>query len=517
MSLQFFVTAGVSSGMVFPVLEADMVIGRDPVCSIAIPDSRISKEHCRITRAGGVFVLEDLNSRNGTFVNGRSVDRVKLSPNDKIVVGESVIFFGSHAPMNLSRRKAVRVVDDPPEGSNTFELAVDELEEDYGGTIPDGSARDTAGTSTRNLLTVYQVGQAIAATDNVQELLEKMLDEVFSVVCADRAYAVLIEDDEHRTLHPAASRVSETSESLGTLSISRSVVRKVLEEEKGILSADAQSDERFAASDSIEVQRVRALMCVPLKGRRRVLGMIYVDSNRARDVFNIDDLRMLAAIGVQAGIALENITLFEEKRELVVGSLRALVALLELRDPYTSGHAERVSAYTLAIGGALGMDHREQHDLELACLLHDVGKIVIPDAILRKPSELAPEEREIVNAHPAQGASILANIKGTERIVQTVRHHHEWYDGTGYPDGLSGDSIPLTARILAVADSFDAMHSERPYRHALPVEEVLSRLNKGGSIQFDPEIVEVFCRLVERGRIRFPDADESVPLPTELP
>ena len=502
--------------MVFPALETDMVIGRDPVCSIAIPDSRVSKEHCRIMRVNGTFMLEDLGSRNGTFVNGRSIDRVRLSPNDKIVVGESVIFFGSYVPKHFSQRNTVRVVDTAPEGGDTFELAVDELEEDYGGEIPDDSD-DEAAASARNLLTVYQVGQAIAATDNVHELLEKTLDEVFQVVRADRADAVLIEDDDRHKLRPAASRVRDTGERIGALSISRSVVTKVLEEEKGILSADAQADERFTSSDSIEAQRVRALMCVPLKGRRRVLGMIYVDSSRARDVFNIDDLRMLAAIGVQAGIALENITLFDEKRELIVGSLRALVALLELRDPYTSGHAERVSAYTLAIGGAVRMDTREEHDLELACLLHDVGKIVVPDAVLRKPGKLTAEEREVVNAHPAQGASILANIKGTEEIVQTVRHHHERYDGRGYPDGVSGESIPSAARMLAVADAFDAMHSERPYRHALPVDEVLLRLRNGAGKQFDPEIVDVFCRLVERGRIRFPDADRSLALPTELP
>lgn len=496
--------------MVFPALEADMVIGRDPTCSIAIPDSRISKEHCKITRFDGSFMLEDMSSRNGTFVNGRNIDRVKLSPNDKIVVGESVIFFGSYVPKDLARGKAVRVVEDASDGGDTFELAVGELEDDYDDDIPDGSTRDDAAASARNLLTVYQVGQAIAMMDNVHELLEKMLDEVFDVVRADRAYAVLIEDDGTGELRPAAFRASNTGEGSGPLSISRSVVRKVIEEEKGILSADALTDERFNTSESIEVQRVRALMCVPLKGRRRVLGMIYVDSNHARDVFNIDDLRMLAAIGVQAGIALENITLFEEKRELVIGSLRALVALLELRDPYTSGHAERVSAYTLAIGGALGMDTREQHDLELGCLLHDIGKVVIPDAILQKPAELTAEEREIVNAHPAQGASILANIKGTEQIIEAVRHHHEWFNGTGYPDGLSGDRIPLAARILAVADSFDAMHSERPYRDALPVEEVLSRLENAAGEQFDADIVEILCRLVVRGRIRFPDAEDVV-------
>ena len=302
------------------------------------------------------------------------------------------------------RQKAVTVVDDLPADRTTYEVSVEDVKAGYSETTTKKGRRTDSRRLMRNLLTIYEVGQTILSSADTSELMRKILNEVFGVVEADRGFVVLMDEDMGQ-LTPVASKFSDDSNSEETseLSICRSVIRKVLEEQKGILSADAQTDERFKTSDSIVFQRVRSLLCVPLKGRQRVLGMIYVDSLTNADVFAVDDLRMLTAIGMQAGITLENMTLFEEKRDLIIGSLRSLVALLELRDPYTSGHAERVSAYALAMCDELGVDAEAQNDLELAGLLHDIGKVVVPDAIINKPGSLTPEEREIVNAHPVQG------------------------------------------------------------------------------------------------------------------
>ncbi|GAG18803.1 unnamed protein product, partial [marine sediment metagenome] len=148
---------------------------------------------------------------------------------------------------------------------------------------------------------------------------------------------------------------------------------------------------------------------------------------------------------------------------------------------------------------------------------HDVGKIVIPDVILNKPGELTEAEIRIVREHAKHASSVLSNIRGTEEIVRVVRHHHEHYNGRGYPNGLTGDEIPLMARILAVADAFDAMYSERPYRSALPLEEIFSRLEQDAGEQFDPGVVKVFVDAVKSGIIDPIERDDEEPQTKETP
>ena len=175
-----------------------------------------------------------------------------------------------------------------------------------------------------------------------------------------------------------------------------------------------------------------------------------------------------------------------------VAAVRSLAAAVDARDPYTAGHSERVAMYALDVGQALGMESEELEALKMAGLLHDLGKIGVPDAILNKPDGLTEGECEAIEQHTSIGASILRRAPQLEQIVPAVLSHHERWDGTGYPEGLSGDSIPLGARILAVADAFDAMTSARPYRQALPADDALLELRANAGKQFDPELVEAF-------------------------
>jgi putative nucleotidyltransferase with HDIG domain len=174
-------------------------------------------------------------------------------------------------------------------------------------------------------------------------------------------------------------------------------------------------------------------------------------------------------------------------------TLSALVTALDTRDTETQGHSIRVVKYTLQLAKLLGIhDEMRLKALEYGALLHDIGKIGIPDAILRKAGELTPEEWAIMKTHPVLGYEILHKIKFLEESSQVVLHHHEKYDGTGYPDGLKGSQIPLSSRIFAVADAFDAMTSRRPYRYPIPFEGVSRELKKISGSQFDPKVVEAF-------------------------
>lgn len=179
--------------------------------------------------------------------------------------------------------------------------------------------------------------------------------------------------------------------------------------------------------------------------------------------------------------------------EQLAGIVKGVIATLELKDPYTRGHSERVAEYAMSLAKATGkVKESELHYFYYACLLHDIGKVNIPDNILAKHGKLTDEEYEVIKTHPVVGAKAIEDVKGIADNIAVVSHHHERWDGKGYPDGLVGEETPLVARITAVADAFDAMTSTRSYRPALPFEEAYIRILDGKGSQFDPELVEVF-------------------------
>jgi HD-GYP domain-containing protein (c-di-GMP phosphodiesterase class II) len=190
-----------------------------------------------------------------------------------------------------------------------------------------------------------------------------------------------------------------------------------------------------------------------------------------------------------------------ENKELFMSAIRMLAAAIDAKDPYTRGHSERVKDYSLVIARQMGYGASELERVEIASLLHDVGKIGIDDRILRKPTNLTPEEFEVMKTHPDKGASILAQIAQLSDIIPGTRGHHENYDGSGYPNGLKGEEIPLLARIITIADTFDAMTTDRPYQKAFTLEFALNRIRTMASIKYDPKIVEAFSRACAEGKV----------------
>lgn len=190
-----------------------------------------------------------------------------------------------------------------------------------------------------------------------------------------------------------------------------------------------------------------------------------------------------------------------ENKELFMSAIRMLAAAIDAKDPYTRGHSERVKDYSLVIARQMGYSPPELERVEIAALLHDVGKIGIDDRILRKPTNLTPEEFEVMKTHPDKGASILAQIAQLADIIPGTRGHHENYDGSGYPNGLKGEEIPILARIITIADTFDAMTTDRPYQKAFTLEFALNRIRTMAAIKYDPKIVESFSRACEEGKV----------------
>jgi putative nucleotidyltransferase with HDIG domain len=180
----------------------------------------------------------------------------------------------------------------------------------------------------------------------------------------------------------------------------------------------------------------------------------------------------------------------------------ALAATVDARDPYTYGHSKRVAAFSEMIGRAIGLSTDELAALHAAGLLHDIGKVGVPDAILTKPDKPTKDEWKLIRQHPAEGAGIVGYVKELAALVPVILHHHEWYDGTGYPDGMKGEAIPLGARIVSLADAYDTMTTKRTYREVVSQEEALEELRRCSGTQFDPELVEVFSRAMNEAMKR---------------
>ncbi len=196
-----------------------------------------------------------------------------------------------------------------------------------------------------------------------------------------------------------------------------------------------------------------------------------------------------------------------ENHVLFINSVRMLAAAIDAKDPYTRGHSERVAKYSIGIGKNLGIQEKEMRDLRISALLHDVGKIGIDDRILRKPGALSEDEFEVMKGHPSKGAAIMSGVSQLIDIIPGMKHHHEKWSGGGYPDGLEGEQIPMQARIVAIADTFDAMTTNRPYQKAMEIAYVVEKIKSFAGSRFDPRVVDAFVNAVKRGDIQI---DEQV-------
>ena len=228
----------------------------------------------------------------------------------------------------------------------------------------------------------------------------------------------------------------------------------------------------------------------------RVIGLLLAGSKDPRDTqISSFETQLLDAVADCIRVFLENADLYADQHALFVGTVEALAAAIDAKDRYTCGHSERVAhlAYQLAL--ATGIDETGAERVRISGLLHDIGKIGVPEAILCKPGRLTPQEFDQIKLHPRMGETILKDIPYLDDILPGVLYHHERLDGKGYPDGLAGDEVPMIARLLSVADAFDAMSSSRSYRAAMSREQVLAELRRGAGTQFDPALVERFLKL----------------------
>ena len=344
---------------------------------------------------------------------------------------------------------------------------------------------------------MHEIDRSILSTLRADEILETVTRLLVKVIPCDRVTVSMVDRERggivYRTRFGTTSIIkgmfvpfTDTSARI-VFETGRAEYVNNLSEMKPLLPLEKKLlDEGF-------LSHIR----VPIVVKEDVIGGLTVGAKRVA-AFTKEDLSTLEYLVSQIGVALENARLISDLEELFISVVKSLSSAIDAKSPWTAGHSERVTKYALDIAREMGLSEKELKDLELAGLLHDIGKIGTYDTILDKQAKSTDEELVLIKQHPVKGAEILQPIKQLKDIIPAVRHHHEYYDGTGYPDGLKGEAIPLHARILTVADTFDAMNADRPYRSGRTMEFILSEFNRCSGTQFDPKVVEVFLKIEDK-------------------
>lgn len=340
---------------------------------------------------------------------------------------------------------------------------------------------------------LFSIGTAINSELERNQVLQRVLDHAIELLeCTQGSIMLLNEETQELSIEVACGLPDEVVNSV-RLRLGEGIAGRVAKSGKPLLLHRGEQHRESRSSG----EKTSALS-VPLLVRERVTGVINISARRDGSDFTEEHLHLLVTMANQAAIAIENAKLHDELHELFVSSITALANAIDARDPYTRGHSERVAVYAVRIGEHVGLTGRDLDFLRYASLLHDVGKINIRDEILNKPGRLTDEEFQVMKRHPEYGAAIMMPVKAFQKIIPFMFYHHERYcSGGGYPVGLSGDAIPLEARIISVADAYDAMTSHRPYRRALSIEQAVQELIRNSGAQFDPKLVDLFLQILE--------------------
>jgi len=290
---------------------------------------------------------------------------------------------------------------------------------------------------------------------------------------------------------------------------SRTIVQRVMSSGEPVLTTNAQEDPRFGMQASIVSLQLRSILCVPMKLKDEIIGVMFVDNRAHIGLFKDSDLELLSAFADQAAMAIDNGQLFDELQEANAdlaaanaelerayeATLQGWVRALDLRDKETEGHTQRVTALTQELAHKMGVGEQELVHIKRGALLHDIGKMGIPDGILLKPGGLTQKERELMQQHPDLAYEMLSPIDFLKPAIAIPYCHHEKWDGSGYPRNLRGEDIPFAARIFSVVDVWDALTSNRPYREPMDTPEVRQLIQEESGSHFDPQVVDAFLEI----------------------
>ena len=358
---------------------------------------------------------------------------------------------------------------------------------------------DALMTSYEEMNLVYTLLPTMATGVHPQQIADILVAETSRTLACRRVS--LLSLDEKRQNYTVLAARGLPAEALGlSIPVSDSVAARALWEEDLLVINDiSDRPDLKGLSRGQYVSNSFAVVRVPLEARGEALGFLTATERIGGKEFTARDRKLLESLSAMGASALLNCRLHAAVNRQMMSTIHALASAVDAKDRYTHDHAGRVAQLCVATARQLGVtDEVRCRGVELAALLHDIGKIGIPDAILSKPTTLSRAEFIEIQKHVEIGARIVEHVPGLEEVSKSIYHHHERHDGLGYPTGLSDGSIPLAARLITVADTFDALTSDRPYRSAGPTKEALLELRRNAGTQFDPAVVDAFIEVIEQ-------------------
>lgn len=515
---------GPNRGSTYTASRKPILIGRDTDCTIQILDKGASRHHAEIFRVGDMNFVRDLGSRNGTFVNEERVQEELLREGDRILIGSTMLVFEA-AP---AQGRSVQFVDGSEEmSSSTLELRLDDV----------AGLEEEESEGLANFRAIYRLGRLLSSERDPDAAAERALAFLAGEVPAEQAFLFMREDRPGSGRSPAQpSAGPEEAFALGasedregaqgspsarlvtraryerspTLQpiVSRAIVSKCLKETRSILTTNAMADARFKDRESVILKRIRSVICAPVLGYGEVSGVLYMATSRLSDPFVEEDLELVTAAAPLVGLRLEGLEAERRQRQTLTGAVRSLVSLAEMRNPATRGHSERVTGYAVAMAEQMGSTAGARTSLRLAALLHDIGKISVPEEELATRDTRDLKRGDPATAHVHAGAELARSIVGAEEVPAAVLHHHESYDGSGYPEGLAGDAIPLFARLIAAADHLDHLALGRSAEASAggtqpgpgpDMTEAVGRLEAESGRRLDPDVVRAAAAALRSG------------------
>ncbi|MFH1245710.1 MAG: HD domain-containing phosphohydrolase [Candidatus Omnitrophota bacterium] len=338
---------------------------------------------------------------------------------------------------------------------------------------------------------LLRIGGAMTSTEEIENILGLTIETLCGALYATSGAIMMLEQDKLRVM--TASGIPP--EQYKNLEIKKGVgvIGWVAREKKAQNVSRSQGDRRFDEEVKMGLAH-KSIICAPMIYKETLIGVISLHDRKVEDEFSEDNLFLLENLATQTAIAIENKRLNEDAERTYVETISALALAIEAKDVYSRGHSGRVREYVTKMAEAFKLDKETVNTLKDAALLHDIGKIGIRDDVLLKPASLTPEEKAHMDRHVVIGETILKPIHSMNNVAYLVRHHQERVNGKGYPDGLTGEQMSLPLKILIIADAYDAMTSDRPYRKAMTKEEAKQELKRYSGVYFDPAAVEMFAK-----------------------
>jgi HD-GYP domain-containing protein (c-di-GMP phosphodiesterase class II) len=456
--------------------NSQLRIGRVAGLEILLDDPSISRRHAEICFVDKGWVIRDLGSTNGTFINGIRIGRVdrQIFQGDQLRFGNLTIVVrqvGEHG----SEYSLV------PDVRRLSQSAVQPPRNDVAQVDPKTGYVRISRQPAPTTLWKSSIG-------TMKDLLTSIVQEAAEVLEATTTF-IAVKDSlcQRLIIRVGTGREIEQKRINSPMNLA----------EKTMVAGESLL---FNSANSVEAAEERrsgaSAICALVRNAAGSLGILQFQRSSDRVPYSLIDLLVADEMAKEAGERIQAMDCtLTQQQHLIVSSVIALAQAVELRDEYTGGHTQRVTDYALLLADEMELSEKDRYCLQVGTPLHDLGKIGIADAVLRKPGRLTPAEFETMKGHVVHGANIVETIPELNPILGIVRNHHERWDGAGYPDGLAGEHIPLLARLVAVVDVFDAMTSDRPYRPALSLDKAFQELRAGAGTQFDPQCVDAFCRL----------------------